>query len=377
MPRGLMLLVGLAGLAGLTMTGLLGSGLLVPSGGVEPQALFADEPPAEPDAASQPDAGSTREEDRGAMRFGSRDAAPKAPGAVRLATYNVENLFDDRDDPSLSGRSEDIDDTKPESELIAAAAAIRKLDADVLALQEVESREALIEFRESHLQGLGYEHVVSIDAGDDRGIENAVLSRHPVRLAQVWPGRALGGVHPDLYEGKENWYKGQPLRFRRSPLRVDVEIEGPDGPYTLTLFVVHHKSGRGSGYWREAEARGVLDLIAEIQADDPGRNIAVLGDLNSGPDEEVVGVYAAAGLIDTLAARSPGNPQFVTHESGRTIDFILVNGELAGEILPGTATVLGMPARPEGADWRTTAPPPGYASDHYPVAVDLTPVERD
>ena len=78
-----------------------------------------------------------------APRLGVDEPLAKAPGTIRVVTYNVENLFDDVDDPSLSGRNEDIDDTKPGAELAALAETIRRLDADVIALQEIESREAL------------------------------------------------------------------------------------------------------------------------------------------------------------------------------------------------------------------------------------------
>ena len=76
-------------------------------------------------------------------RFGGDEVPAKTNGAFRLTTYNIENLFDDVDDPTLTDRNEDIDDTKPHHELLAAARAIREVNADVLCLQEIESREAL------------------------------------------------------------------------------------------------------------------------------------------------------------------------------------------------------------------------------------------
>ncbi len=45
-------------------------------------------------------------------RFGQAEAPAKEAGTFRLTTYNIENLFDDVDDPTLSGDNEDIDDTK-------------------------------------------------------------------------------------------------------------------------------------------------------------------------------------------------------------------------------------------------------------------------
>lgn len=315
-----------------------------------------------------------------APRLGRAEPPAKQAGSVRLATYNVLNLFDNRDDPSLSGSEDDMSSVKPDSEKQGVAAAIRRLDADVLALQEIESFDALIEFREQYLAGMGYKHVVSIDVGAERGIEQAVLSRFPVTEAVVWPTLALSGVHPQKYGNEPNRYAGQPLDCRRSPLRVTVEIPraGAEAgePYRLTLFVVHHKSGRYNNYWREAEAAKFVELIADLQRADPSRNIALLGDFNAIPSDASVQTYHSAGLTDVLAPRKPRDPLTTTHESGRAIDFIMVNPAFLKEVLPGSAFVLGTPLRPEGADYRTTPAPAGFGSDHLPVAVDFTPSDN-
>lgn len=325
----------------------------------------------------------------GVRRFGSADARPRTPGALRLAAYNVENLFDDKDDPALSDSVEDMDMTKPEAQLEALAAAIRAIDADVLALTELESKDALLWFRDRYLADMGYEYVESIDAGDSRGIENGVLSRFPLANPTVWVGMDLGGVHPKTFgdRGSENWHAGEPLKFRRTPLRIDVEVpagtdlagEATAAPYGLTLFVVHHKSGRGHEYWREAEAAKVVELVAEASKERPGRNIAVLGDFNATPADKVLEIYRNAGLIDTLADRKTEGPDaaaYVTHASGRIMDFVLVTPDLASEIVPGSAFVYGTPILPAGLDYRSVDPPAGHASDHFPVVVDIVSNEE-
>mgnify|MGYP006424904095 CR=1 FL=1 len=306
-------------------------------------------------------------------RFGIADAPEKPAGTFRLTNYNIENLFDDHDDPSLSGRDEDIDDRKPDHELAAAALAIREIDPDILCLQEVESRQALDWFVERYLGGMGYEHIVSIDAGNSRGIENAVLSRHPIVHHENWPNKPLGGVHPEKYGDKPNWYAGEPIAFRRSPLRVDVEIPGGEGaePWTLTMFVMHHKSGRYNDYWREAEARGTLKLIEEVQRRHPDRAITVLGDFNAQIGDTSVDLYLQNGFKDLFGDAEPSD-EIVTHESGRRIDMILANEPAYDRIRADEAFVYGTAARPASVDWREMATFKGYASDHYPVTVDVS-----
>ncbi|MGV6813491.1 MAG: endonuclease/exonuclease/phosphatase family protein [Phycisphaerales bacterium] len=306
-------------------------------------------------------------------RFGIAEAPAKAPGTFRLTTYNVENLFDDKDDPTLSGRNEDKGNTKPKHQLIAVARAIHKIDSDVICMEEIESLDALLWFRDAYLSDMGYDYVVSLDAGNARGIENAVLSRFPLTNTQQWIGKKLGGVHPELYGTKKNFYAGEPIAFRRSPLKLDVEIPGADGkePWTLTLFVLHHKSGRYSQYWREAEAKMVDKLAHEIEAEHPGRAIVLLGDFNAQASDESVQIYLRDGFHD-IFANATGEPETImTHESNRRIDLLLANSAAFGYIDEHSAFVLGTAARPKGIDWRALDTFEGYASDHYPVSVDI------
>ncbi len=312
-------------------------------------------------------------------------AHAKQTGAIRLTTYNIENLFDDRDDLSLSGKEDDWYDkdkgvrAKPASQREGVAKAITAIDSDVIAVEEIESFDALVEFREQYLKGLGYDYVMSIDSGADRGIQQGVLSRFPIREARVWPSLPLGGVHPENYGTGKNWNAGEPMVFRRSPLYVRIEVpagaRGNEQAYELNLFVVHHKSGKYNDYWREKETPAVVAMVREVESRDPKANIAVLGDFNAEATEAAVVVYDSAGLTHADTSGS-ADPKRTSHSSGRTIDFILVNANLRAEIVPDSAFAFGTPVLPEEADWRTTPPPADFASDHMPISVDITPVDK-
>lgn len=306
------------------------------------------------------------------IRHGVKSPPAKTPGAVRIATYNIENLFDDKDDPNLSGQYEDLDDATLPDRLAAIAETIHLLDADILAVEEIESLETLTWFRDTYLADLGYEHIASLEAGDERGIEQAVLSRFPITNAQNWPHMALEGVHPPKWGRNTNDRAGQPILFHRSPLQVDIEIPGDAGPYRLTLFVVHHKSGRDGDYWREAETKGVSRLIADLAKRDSSRNILLLGDFNAEATAKSVKTYFEMGLQDVFAGQF--EPEAISHASNRRIDMILYNSAIEPELRLDSRFVLGTPARDSSASYRDP-PPPGYASDHYPVALDLVPVE--
>lgn len=384
-------------------------------------------PAASTPAAQTPKSSPVASDEQATRRFGS-PAKPRTPGTFRLATYNVENLFDDKDDPNLSGDHEDKDATKPTDHCKAAADAIQKIDADVIALEEVESYDAVIQFRDRYLKDAGYTYVASIDAGDERGIEQAVLSRFPLKDAKVWLHAPLGGTHPDKWGKRPNENAGKPIQFHRSPMCVTVEVPmsgggkageagakkdaaaEPAGTYKLTLFVVHQKSGSDGNYWREKEAHKIVELSSELTKADPERNIVILGDFNATMSQPPMKTYIAGGFTSAFYPRVPGeetgratdeaadadnadsakkpgdgktndgatprrnrgpDPRRVTHESGRVIDHILFNPAALKELRAESRFVFAMPARPEGADWRVTPPPSGYASDHYPVVVDV------
>lgn len=325
------------------------------------------------------------------IRFGTAKPIAKPHGALRVASYNIENLFDDKDDPTLSGKDEDKDMTKPESQRKAAAAAIHAIDADILALVEVESKDAVLWFRDGFLSDMGYQYVASVDAGDERGIEQAVLSRYPIDDVKNWVKLPLGGNHPERWGSGANREAGKPITFHRSPLEVTVTVPvdaashyvRPDGaevkaskPYSLTLLVVHQKAGGPGGYWREKEAAKTVELVKELETANPERNVVILGDFNARADDRVMKTYTDAGFVDLFAHRKRGDTTYITHESGRAIDYILLSPSAAKELIPETRFILGTPARPKGVDYRTTPGPPGYASDHYPVVMDLVPVDR-
>lgn len=312
---------------------------------------------------------------QGVIRHGRPDPIAKAPGAIRLATYNIENLFDKELPADETGSGTP---PKPAAHRQAVAEAIKKVDADILAVQEIESKETLTKFRDEYLKGLGYDHVASIDAGDGRGIEQSVLSRFPLEGAEVWLHADLGAVQPDKIGNKPNKNAGKPMAWKRSPLKVTVKVPADragGSPKDLTLFVVHHKSGALFSFEREAEGAKAAALASDFVKSNPDHLVAIVGDFNARPREKSVQAYLSAGFTDAMGDLIPatGNEPaaWVSHVSGRTIDHILLSPAAKAAVVPETRFVLGTIQRPEGVDWRRTEPPEGYGSDHYPVVVDL------
>lgn len=312
------------------------------------------------------------------MWYGIEQAPVKSPGSVRIATYNLEYLYDAKDDPDQSPGFDDITLATRPARLAALADAIKRLDADIVAVQELESLECLAWFRDGHLKDLGYKHIYSEDVGAARGMEQGVLSRFPITAHRTLTTPNVKPVgEPAAAPGSSA--SAAPMKFQRSPLVVQVDVGGT----ALTLIAVHLMSG-GQEYAarREGEAVQVLGFVKEVLAKDPGARIAVLGDFNATDAQRPVQAFAEGGMRNGFEFRSMKDENskkakdlYATHQSGWAIDHIFLSPALAREAVDGSYFVLSTVHPPSDYDWRNDpeklAVPPGYASDHYPVAVDV------
>jgi len=318
-----------------------------------------------------------------ANAFGQSKPNPKTEGAIRIATYNMLNFFDPFDDPSLEGEYDDAEMVTSPARCEVLAETIREMDADILALQEVESKKALEWFRDKYLPDMGYKYIASKDVGYYRGIECSIMSRFEITDSRVWPNMNLD----DVQREGPGWDDVPPedrsgLTFQRSPICATIQV---DQDYELVVFSVHHKSGRNNRYHREAEALRIVEFIEQIRREDPHANMVVMGDFNAAPWDKSLRVYLEAGLIDTLAHRiiprwrnadESEARLYKTHESDRVLDYILMNSGTHREYVIDSAHVFGTLMPPESYDWRRDPKPQGYASDHYPVILDLKPDDQ-
>ena len=147
-----------------------------------------------------------------------------ASDRFRVGTFNVENLFDDLDDPYAA---DETTPAKPREDLTRLARTIRQLDADILALQEVESRGYLEQFTHAFLADAGYQEVIHYEGNDQRGIDVAVLSRFPIE--------SVTSYRHATFEDEQ----GRNQRFRRDLLRVTVQ---PPRGESFEVWCVHLKS---------------------------------------------------------------------------------------------------------------------------------------
>jgi len=279
-----------------------------------------------------------------ATRPESQIAPPGPRDVITVGSYNVLNLFDAADDPYAA---DETTGPKPQDEIEALAKSIRELDADVLALVEVENRGVLQQFVDLYLSEMRYE-VVLFEGNDTRGIDVAVLSRLPV--GPVTSHRHLR--FPDT--------QGRPTRFQRDLLEVRIE---PPGGGAFDLFVVHLKSKGGEEDGgleiRLPEARQARLILDRQLKSDPDAAFLVVGDFNDTMDSQPLlallgsGSTALTAFIDDLPSDHRVSYNQKPHRS--MIDFILASPGMARRYVAESYNI------PRDGSPETTG------SDHNPV----------
>lgn len=274
---------------------------------------------------------------------------------VRFATFNTYWLYDDKAPllrwPPKSETLTPEEREKAYAEKIAnVAKAVLSINADILALQEVENLKTLTDLNKA-LGDRAYPYVF-IGHGMDpfTGQDVAILSRFP---NVTEPFHRFTDTEPYLTE------YGDPRQARLSKaMRVDLEINGAP----VSVFTVHLKSKRGgvtSDHQRLAQATIFRRLTRSLLE---GRNnVVVMGDLNDVPKSPSLRRLRGWGdpgpdLRQTNGAIKKAERWTHEHKGKQNyIDHILVSPSLKGNVK--TANVIG------GWDRKT--------SDHRAVVVTL------
>lgn len=251
------------------------------------------------------------------------------------------------------------------------------INADVLAVQEVEHIEILREFNREHLGNL-YPHIVLVEGNDRRLIDVGVLSKLPIGTIVSHQT----AVHPDV-----------PTRRVFSRDLLQVEILHNNGKKLLTLYNTHLKShfvapGEdpvqgviNANNSRKRQAEMISRIVTKMER--PNSRFIVVGDMNDPPDSEFLAPMLSANnqpLINTLEnpsetrpakAETPGqgpgpqskawthrfNPPGEEPPRYELFDHVWVSPSLAGKFFNPTI------------DRRTKHT--GDGSDHDPAWIDL------
>lgn len=301
---------------------------------------------------------------------------------VRVATFNVENLFARyrfEKNVNAYGAIKDGWDTNKtyfkilnKTSKIITAKAIKGIGADILALQEVENLDTLKRFRTFFYGRKAFPHVALVDGNDPRRIDVAVLSKYPISRIRT---------HQHLWVPAWKYFL-----FSRDCLEVDIEITTSK---TITLFVNHFKSmvgGRAkTRAKRSKQASQVKKIVTNRFGPNPGNHpFVILGDLNDyrqsdGPSKSGIKHLVNWNQVEDVLLRLPPEDQW-THfwakkKEYRQLDYVLLSRALAkGTTAAPMVLRKGLPTRAtrySGYRFSGVGKTFPKASDHCPVAIDI------
>ena len=327
------------------------------------------------------------------------DPAPGGPQeTASVAFYNVENLFDTRDDPANDGDDEYLptadkrwDEARYAKKVDDLARVISELGGGtasggpaLVGLAEVENADVLRDLAAAPALAEADYGVVHYDSPDYRGIDVALLYRRGDFA--VLRSRPIAVTLPPR-EGSTRERTTRDILYVKGLLRGD----------TLHALVNHWPS-RGGGEERSRPDRALVAGVVRAAVDSvlaavPEADVLVVGDLNDDPvDASVREVLGAVDRRDLAVGGALYNPYFAPFRRGEgtlgyrlawnLFDQIIASAGLAahgtdwslreahvfapGYLLQDGGTYRGFPERTYvGDDYR------GGYSDHLPVYVVL------
>jgi endonuclease/exonuclease/phosphatase family metal-dependent hydrolase len=260
------------------------------------------------------------------------------PTAVRIATFNAHDLFDDQQD----GDEAVVDHATYAGHVQAVGQVLVQLDSDIAVLQEVENMRVLERLATGEAASLGYVQEVLVPGNDPRGINIGVLSRLPFD--------SVVSHKSDEFPGADGTYG-----YARDCLELHRTVNGRD----LVVLAVHLKSKAvpDDPDRRLAEARHTRAIADLLAAGDPSSAILILGDMNDVPGSPpLLAIQGTAPTSYTDAASVlPGAWTYDYGETPELIDHQMMSPVLHPMLDPESVVV------PHGDVVER-------ASDHAPVA---------
>lgn len=316
---------------------------------------------------------------------------------LRVAFYNVENLFDTEDDPLT--RDEEFTPEVPKEwtpvryqaklDHLARVTAGMQFPA-LLGLAEVENRRVCEDFIKKTSLKPNHYKIVHFDSPDARGIDVALL--YQKKYFKVLEASSIRINFP------EELISDRPGYSTRDILVVKGILFKRD---TVNVFIAHFPSRSGGQKASEPKrifvAQQLRKSVDKIFAKNPEANIVLMGDLNDEPTDSSVRDFLQAQpmkdmpgpamLYDCMSALDDsGKGSYNYRGDWNMIDHVILSGNLFGgsrlqyidsgifraDWMMYTDPKYGQrPSRTYGGDRYF-----GGYSDHLPVFVDLKVVKK-
>jgi endonuclease/exonuclease/phosphatase family metal-dependent hydrolase len=198
------------------------------------------------------------------------------------------------------------------------AMVLKKLNADICCLVEVEGRDVLSSFNSEMLGVYKFPYNISIDGNDDRGIDIGLLSKYPIK-----------NIRTHIFDKEKPTSRS--YIFSRDCLEVALEINASKSLHVLCNHLKskgYSTSQAGSDNRRQLQAVNIKKIISanyDLKKD----LVIVIGDFNDTPDSKPLKeLLSTPNLYDVLHLQFKNDAQQKwTYHYNKLfqIDYILVS----------------------------------------------------
>ena len=313
------------------------------------------------------------------------ESAPAVGGDATFAAFNTLNFFTTLGDDDADARGADTPE-QYDIQLSKLVAAINGLDADVVALQELENDVEFGQEVDTTISAL----VDALNADAGSGTWDFVPTPESLAVAGandvittglIYKPGAVTPIGDSFADDDPVWADA------RVPIAQTFQV----GSRVVTAIANHFKSKSaptdtpnapqptdGQGFFnaeRVAQAERLVAFTAEIAADPAkGEDVMLLGDFNSYSEEDPVQALEAAGFVDLVSTFAPEQETYTFDGQLGSLDHAFASASLAGAVTDAGTWAIN------AAEWgdrgfafgATEAGTPFRSSDHDPVLVGVS-----
>lgn len=284
------------------------------------------------------------------------------PASVKILSWNVEHFVDGHDNPYISNSREDRPGQQMQGKEELLAKAIRKVDADVVVLQEFESVAYLSDIANRLFPEMGYRFFAHAESYSWY-MNVVVMSKVPLGTLYSY-----GSLYTPV-PGVQNEEGQEETQINLNTRMWSLDIL-PNEKYSFTLTGVHLKAGRGerNEQMRLGQINFLKGQFKRFLKENKRANLVMLGDFNCIPGsnefQAVLTGKKGNAFLDPLA-----DTNILTHPSRepvRRLDHILPNVNMAKEMVPASVKV----------EYVLTKEEMVQLSDHLPVMAEFYTVDK-
>ena len=275
-----------------------------------------------------------------------------AKDTLSVLTWNVEHFVDEYDNPYIRNNMEDKPkDVSKRIDLLADM--LKKINADVVVLEEFEGRALAMRIAKEKLGNLGYRFFSGTES-PDWYMNVTIMSKLPLGVSYSY-----GSIYTPVVDFKDSLGRNETQNNINARM-VSAEVRVKEN-FSFILTGVHLKAGRTK---RDSAMRvGQMKLLQaqskRFLAEDKNTNLLIVGDFNSTPESGEF-QYLLKGdkqipFFDPLAGT-----KIFSHPAEKPfwrIDHVVPNKNMLKYLAPKGVKVA------EGLDMKTLQ----EISDHLPV----------